>query len=207
MIVHVFGTSGFARETRDVASAMRWETVFVASNAAERDSFTGNERVIREADLPTDARCSIGIGDNALRAKIAHQYRNSHEFINLIHPSATFGEAQRDTVNRATGVIICAGVRFTNNIAVGDFSIFNLNATIGHDADIGDFANLAPGANISGYVTVGRGVWVGTNAAINQGREGANLVVGDYAVIGSGSVVVRACEARSTYVGIPARMR
>ena len=46
------------------------------------------------------------------------------------------------------GVIICAGVRLTNNIKVGNFSILNLNATVGHDTIIEHFVNVAPGKYI-----------------------------------------------------------
>lgn len=207
MAIHIFGTSGFARETRDIASAVGQEAVFVASNPAERDAWRGEETVIVEDALPDGAQCAIGIGDNATRAKIAARFAGHCTFVNLIHPTASFGAGQRERIDTACGVIVCAGVRFTNNIIVGDFTIFNLNATIGHDVRIGDFVNIAPGANISGYVDIGERAWIGTNAAINQGREGAPLAIGAGATIGSGSVVVKPCEPNLTYVGIPARPR
>jgi acetyltransferase-like isoleucine patch superfamily enzyme len=103
------------------------------------------------------------------------------------------------------GVIVCAGVRFTNTIAVGDFCLFNLNATIGHDVVVDDFVNIAPGAAISGNVHLETRVWIGTGAAVNQGSPGARLVVGQDAVVGSGAVVVRDCEPGGVYVGVPAR--
>lgn len=207
MIVHIFGTSGFARETRDIVAALGWEAVFIASGATECDAWNGRERIILEENLPSGAFCTIGIGDNEVRKKIAKRMSGRCQFVNLFHPSATFGEGQREMIDRAQGVIVCAGVRFTNNVKVGDFAIFNLNATIGHDVVVGDYVNIAPGANISGYVTIGNGVWVGTNAAINQGREGAPLMIGEGAMIGSGSVVVKPCESNLTYVGIPAKAR
>jgi len=102
-------------------------------------------------------------------------------------------------------VVVCAGVRFTNAIEVGDFAIFNLNATIGHDVVIDDFVNIAPGASVSGNVHLGTRVMIGTGAAINQGTPEAKLVVGAGTVIGSGAVVVADCEPDAVYVGVPAR--
>jgi acetyltransferase-like isoleucine patch superfamily enzyme len=127
--------------------------------------------------------------------------------VNLLHPGASFGKGQLERIERARGVIVCAGVRFTNGIEVGDFAIFNLNATVGHDCIIGDFVNVAPGANLSGYVHLHDGVWVGTNVAVNQGVPGQRLEIGAGTVIGSGSVVVKDCESDSVYVGIPAKKR
>ena len=123
----------------------------------------------------------------------------------MIHPAATFGAGQRAAVEAQVGVIVCAGVRLTNHIEIGKFSIFNINATVGHDAVIGAFVNISPGANVSGNVDIGERCWIGTGAAINQGAPGGKLVIGNDTVIGSGSVVVRACDPGSVYVGIPAR--
>lgn len=204
--LHVFGTSGFAREVRDIASALGSKVVFVAQDAADRDSFDEQDRAILESDLPPDAELAIGIGDNTVRAKIAERYAG-RRFPNLIHPSATMGANQAEWIGRSRGVLLCAGVRLTNSIAVGNFVIVNLNATIGHDCIIEDFVNIAPGANISGYVQLSRGCWIGTGAAVNQGTAMKRLVVGADTMIGSGSVVVRDCEAGKTYVGIPARSR
>ena len=203
--VYIFGTSGFARETADIVDALGDSAVFVASGAAERASWRGGKAVVLEESVPDGAACAIGIGDNAVRRKVATRHSGRLTFVNLIHPSASFGTGQRDAIERARGIIVCAGARFTNSIAVGDFGIFNLNATIGHDCVIEDYVNLAPGATVSGNVHLCEGVWVGTNAAINQGSEGAPLTVGAGTTIGSGSVVVRDCEPAGVYVGIPAK--
>lgn len=127
MIVHIFGTSGFARETRDIVAALGWEAVFIAADMSERGAWNGRERVILEDELPDGAFCTIGIGDNGVRQKIATRVGTRCRFVNLVHPSATFGEGQREMIDRSRGVIVCAGVRFTNNVEVGNFAIFNLN--------------------------------------------------------------------------------
>jgi sugar O-acyltransferase (sialic acid O-acetyltransferase NeuD family) len=207
--LYIFGTSGFAREVRDVGEDLGFQCVFIAASAAERDQWTGDEPVIVEADLdPADGDSfAIGIGDNKIRGKIAEKYASRLHFPNLIHPSASFGSGQLGRIAGRSGIIVCAGGRFTNGIDVGDFAIFNLNCTVGHDCAIGNFVNVAPGANLSGYVTIEDYCWVGTNAAINQGEPGRPLTIGRGTVIGSGSVVVKDCEPDGVYVGIPAKRR
>jgi hypothetical protein len=78
---------------------------------------------------------------------------------------ATFGQGQRARIEERQGVIVAAGVRFTNHIQVGDFGIFNQSATIAHDVVIGDFVHIAPGSIVSGNVSIGHLCWIGAGAA------------------------------------------
>lgn len=204
----IFGTSGFAREVDDIAFALGWHTVFIARDATERDTWSGPGDVLLDSELGTSTgwQFTIGIGDNLVRQKVAQRYAQQLDFINLLHPSASFGRGQQALMEARRGVIVCAGVRFTNNIRVGNFSIFNLNVTVGHDVIVDDFVNISPGANISGNVHIGARCWVGTGSALNQGSSPeTKLQIGADTVIGSGSVVVRDCDPAAVYVGIPAK--
>ena len=200
----LFGTSGFAREVDDIALELGYSTVLIAA-AKSTQSVPGIEVVPEdEIDDLGDCDFAIGVGDNRVRERIA-QAHSRRRFVNLIHPSASFGRNQRARVEAQRGVIVCAGVRFTNQISVGDFTIFNLNATVGHDCVIEDFVNVAPGANVSGNVIIRRGSWIGTGAQINQGSTATKLTIGAETVIGSGAVVTRDCDESSVYAGVPAR--
>lgn len=205
--IGIFGTSGFAREVVDIANELGYQTVLIAKDQTELKAFDLEVEVVLEKDLERlgDIHLAIGIGENAVRQRIASRFAARGRFANLIHPTASFGKGQRARIDASHGVIVCAGVRFTNNIQVGPFSIFNLNATIGHDVIVEDFVNVAPGANVSGNVHLGTRCWIGTGAAINQGTTEAKLHIGADTVIGSGSVVVKSCEANAVYVGIPAK--
>lgn len=203
----IFGTSGFAREVGDIAGDLGLRAVYIARDRAEADAWRFPGEVVLESDVAAleDMPFAIGIGENAVRQKVSQRFASTLRFATLIHPSASFGAGQRARVEQQSGVIVCAGVRFTNNIRVGAFTVFNLNATIGHDCIVDDFANVSPGANLSGNVHVGARCWIGTNAAINQGNGERKLCIGADTVIGSGSVVVKDCDPGSVYVGIPAK--
>ena len=205
--IGIFGTSGFAREVGDIAWALGYTPVYIARDEDELMTGRACGEALLESELNRlkDTAFVIGIGENLTRQKIAQRYADKLNFINLLHPSASFGQQQREIIERSRGNIVCAGVRFTNNIQVGNFSIFNLNATIGHDCVIEDFANIAPGANISGNVHIGARCWIGTGAVINQGADGAKLSIGGGTTVGSGSVVVKSCDQDAVYVGIPAK--
>lgn len=203
----VFGTSGFAKEVADIADELGYEPFLIAKNEAEVVSQSTVWPIVLESDIEQtkEAVYALGIGENNIRAKIVSRYSRKLNFVNLIHPSATFGKNQLQLIKEREGVIVCAGVRFTNNIIVGNFSIFNLNVTIGHDSIVDDFVNIAPGAHISGNVWIKQGCWIGTGAVINQGSNENKLSIGSETTIGSGAVVIKDCDEYAVYVGSPAR--
>lgn len=205
--IGIFGTSGFAREVADIAEELGYSSFFIARDKDEVSAWSGLGDVVieDELDLNQDLVFAIGVGENAIRQRIAERYAGRFDFINLIHPSATFGRGVRENILRQKGVIVCAGVRFTHNITIGDFTVFNLNATVGHDVVIEGFVNVAPGANISGNVYIKSSCWIGTGAVINQGTNDRKLCIGLNTVVGSGAVVIKDCEEQAVYVGAPAR--
>lgn len=116
------------------------------------------------------------------------------------------GFKQSEFLRNNKGNIITAGVRFTNNIQMGNFGIYNLNCTIGHDCIIDDFVNIAPGSTISGNVKIKKGAYIGTNAAVIQGKSiDDKMIIGEFAVVGAGAVVTKDVDANSVVVGVPAR--
>lgn len=205
--IGIFGTSGMARETRDIADALGFSVVFVARDPMELAALGETEDFVLESDIGRfrDIPYVIGIAEGAVRRKIATRYAGKASFINLIHPSVTFGRCQREQVESRQGVIVCAGVRFASNISIGNFTIFNLNSTVSHDSIIGDFATISPQACVLGNVEVKNNVWIGAGVTINQGTNECKRIIGANAIIGSGAVVLHDCDADSVYVGIPAR--
>lgn len=205
--VGIFGASGMALETRDIAHDLGLSVVFVVRDSTELAAFGDSGDCMLETDIDRfrDIPYIIGIGEGSVRRKIAARYAKKVKFLNLIHPSATFGRGQRDQLECRQGVIVCAGVRMTTNISIGNFTIFNLNSTVSHDSIIGDFTTVAPQACILGNVDVKNGAWIGAGAIINQGVNETKLTIGANSILGSGTVILHDCDADSIYVGVPAR--
>jgi sugar O-acyltransferase (sialic acid O-acetyltransferase NeuD family) len=206
-LLGIFGTSGLAREVNDVALELGYQSVYIARSQADHDgwSFPGDVVLESELDRYPGMQFTIGIGDNKRRQVVAETFGRQLDFVSLIHPAASFGRSQYETVAKSKGVIILAGARFTNNIRIGNFTVVNPNATIAHDVIIDEFVNIAPGANISGNVHISRGCLIGSGAVINQGTNEKKLVIGAETVIGSGAVVTGDCDPNAVYVGVPAR--
>ena len=78
--------------------------------------------------------------------------------------------------------------------------LLNLHGAVGHDAKIGDFSVVSSYCDITGNVSVGERVFMGSHVCIAPGLE-----IGDEAVLGIGSVVVSKVQAGKKVFGNPAR--
>jgi acetyltransferase-like isoleucine patch superfamily enzyme len=93
-----------------------------------------------------------------------------------------------------------AGARITTNLVAGRSLQVNVNATISHDARIGDYVTISPGCNISGNVRLGDSVYLGTGTMIIPGIE-----IGPNTIVGAGAVVIHDLPGDVTAVGVPAK--
>lgn len=206
--IGIFGTSGFSREALDVCIDEGYEEItFIGDDCQVREYF--GYLCVDEAQITLMKREGfvfvIGIGDNAIRRKIVEKYQDLY-YVNVIHSSASFGYKQRNEIERKRGNIVTAGVRMTDNIAIGNFGIFNLNCTIGHDCVIEDFVNISPGANISGNVQLSEGAYIGTNASILQGKSiSEKMIIGRCSTVGAGAVVTKPVPDNVVVMGAPAK--
>lgn len=207
-MLYIFGASGLSREVADIALDVGYTVVKFIDMVDGEDEITGFEIVSEDWIVELDkekVEFVIGVGESELREKIYTKFPKLN-YINIIHPSVTFGKKQLEAINLQRGNIICAGARFTNNIKMGDFGLYNLNITVGHDCTIEDFVTISPGANISGNVLLKNCTYIGTGATVLQGKSiDRKLVIGRGSVVGAGAVVVKDVPENVIVKGIPAK--
>lgn len=206
--IGVFGASGFSREVVDILLFNYVDKLVYIDVVFDENMYFGLP-IVSEELIPQLVKEGysfvIGIGDNNIRKKIYQRYEQLY-FPNIIHPTASLGYKQLENLKTKKGNIITAGTRFTNNIEIGDFGIYNLNCTIGHDCIIKDFVSIAPGANISGNVMIEEGVYIGTNATVLQGKSIAKkIIIGKFSTVGAGAVAIQDVTENAIVVGIPAK--
>ncbi|MBT9139973.1 MAG: Serine acetyltransferase [Dehalococcoidia bacterium] len=104
-----------------------------------------------------------------------------------------------------SGVEIHPGAKIGNGV----FIDHGMGVVIGETAEVGDNVTLYQGVTLGGtgkekgkrHPTVGNNVVIGTGAKIL-----GPVVIGDYAKIGAGSVVLNNVPANTTVVGVPGRV-
>lgn len=156
----------------------------------------GLDRV--EALARDGARFLLGIGEPLPRQRVAARLvAVGAGFTRAVHPSATlYGDVVLET-----GAVVAAGVSIAANTRLGAHSLLNLNATVGHDCDLGPFATVAPGANLGGFVRMEEAAFVGLNGTVVPGRS-----IGAHARLGPGSVLLEDLPAGCIAFGVPARI-
>ena len=212
----IIGAGGFGREVHDVVEAINedWSTAGTPRyklvgfiDDGEPDMALLDERGATHLggldaldELDQETRYVIGIGNGAVRRKIdRHATGLGLEAATLIHPRATLG---RHLIQVGAGGVICAGVVLTTNIRLGRHVHLNLNVTVGHEAVIGDYVSIFPGATISGTTVIQDEVTIGTGAAVIPG-----VTIGAGSTIGAAASVVRDIPAGVIAVGVPAKSR
>lgn len=140
----------------------------------------------------------VAIGDNRVRQEVAREVeRAGLKLATAIHPSSTISP----TVRLGRGVVVCMGAAIAVQAQVGDLAIINTNATVDHECELGPAAHVCPNVSLAGRVKVAEGAFIGIGSSVVQCRS-----IGQWATIGAGAVVTTDIPARSTAVGVPARV-
>lgn len=206
--IAVFGAGGFGREVKLIVDAINeeipktYDFIGFFDDGFEKGKIVNGFPVlggVKELNsYDENLLLAVSIGDPKIKRKIIEKISN--EFIKypiLIHPRASIS---KDEVSIGRGTIICEGTIVTCNISIGEFVIFNLSCTVGHDTNIDSFSAFMPSVNISGEVNIHKNVYIGTGAKIiNQ------LSIGENTIVGAGAVVSKSLPADCTAVGIPAK--
>jgi len=160
--------------------------------------YLGNDQMwekVRQAD--PDMKIALALDDPKIRARLFAHYEQDF-LVTLTSPHAY--ASSRSSIG--TGSIVQRGATVMAGVHVGQGCKINVNASVHHDAIVGNFSTLAPGSLILGNVVLEDQVYVGAGAIVRQ-----RCRIGRGAVIGAGAVVVRDVPAGATVVGVPADRR
>lgn len=206
----IIGVGGFGREVRDIVDAINDEakTFNLIGFVDDGPSAEDIERVDRLPHkivgrieeltaIPASAEYVIGIGTGTTRREIDLRLSETgREAATLVHPTASIGADS----TLGPGSIVCAGAMITTNVVLGRHVHVNLGSSIGHDCSLADYVTINPLVAVSGAVSLGPEVLLGTHSSILQG-----LQVGARAIVGAAACVTRDVPTDVTVKGIPAR--
>jgi sugar O-acyltransferase (sialic acid O-acetyltransferase NeuD family) len=186
MIKALYGYGGHARE---VANQIGEEVVFFV------DDEWVNEFTKSISSFDTNKyEMMIAISNSNDREDIVKRLPKETKYFTFIHPTAII----LNDVEIGEGSFIGINSVITCNIKIGKHSILNRCNQIGHDSIIGDYFSAMPGSIVSGNVTIGNNVYIGTNSSIREKINVCNNVT-----IGLNTGLVKNIDSPGTYVGSP----
>ena len=204
----IFGASGHGSVVLDcIEQEAKYNVVgFIDSFKKQGTEVNGYTVLGGEYDLPylIDKYQIFGglvaIGDNWIRnlvvdriLKIAPEFN----YISAVHPSAQIGK----DVQIGKGSVVMPGVTINANAIIAKHCILNTNSSLDHDGFMNNFSSLAPNVCVGGNFILGRGsaICLGTNVI-------ENITVGEYSVVGAGSLLVGNVSSCVVVYGAPAKI-
>jgi sugar O-acyltransferase (sialic acid O-acetyltransferase NeuD family) len=193
----IIGAGGFAREVYwSLPIIERISTVFFVDDIYWDNS---NNLILPLSKFNVNIyEVVVAIGNPRDRFDMIQKLPKETKYFTHIHPSV---EILDPNIEVGEGSIICAGCILTTNIKIGKHAHLNLQTTIGHDCEIGDYFTTAPGAKISGNCRIYDCVYIGTNASVKQ-----KISIPSLTTIGMNATVVKNIEESGVYTGTPAKL-
>jgi acetyltransferase EpsM len=116
-------------------------------------------------------------------------------YATVIHPTATVSNKS----DLGDGVVVMPNTVVGPNVSIGNHTQLYAQSFVGHDTELGEMVFVANNASIGGRLMIDNGAHIGSNASILE-----RLAIGEFAVVGLGSVVVDDVESYQKVVGNPA---
>ena len=142
------------------------------------------------------ARVHAAIGDPALRR--AWLETRLDAMATVIHPSASVSPS----ATIGAGVFIGPRAVVNARALLETGTIVNSGAIVEHDAWVGAYAHVAPGAILLGAARTGEASLIGAGSVVLPGIE-----IGSGSTLGAGAVATGSIPANTVAIGGPARPR
>lgn len=205
------GAGGFGRETAEAVRAINvvrptWHLLgFLDDEPDTHGSDVSGVRVLggmEAIDVHPHAQIVLcpGRPDNyTTRLRLAERLGlEPHRYATIVHPTASIGA----TCDIGLGSVVLAHVDLTADVVLGQHVAVMPQVVLAHDVQVGDCATLASGVRLGGACRIGRGAYIGAGACLRE-----RVSVGDWAMVGMGSVVTRDVPGKRMWFGVPARDR
>ena len=202
----IIGARGFGREVYHLAyyakaHGTEWNIKgFLDDNKNALDGFDSYPRIIDSVEnyVPDENDVFIcALGNIQYRKKYANIIlEKGGKFINLFHATVN----PHSSVKLGSGIIINDHCGISVDITIGDFTSISSQSIIGHDVKIGAWSNIGAACFIGGYTELKESVTVNVGSILID-----RITIGENAVVGAGSVVIKNVPPDVTVFGNPAR--
>ena len=205
--LYIIGARGFGREVYNLFLECRSihseiEVVgFLDDKLSALDGYLNYPPIISSVEdyqIKEDDVFICALGDPKWKKHYSEMIINKGgKFISIIHPTAYVG------LNTSIGIgcILCANVRISCDVKVGNYNTFQPFTVVGHDVTIGNYNHFNTYSFMGGFVDIRNEVTLHTGAIIHPHKKVLNG-----SIVGAGAVVIRNVKENSTVYGNPARI-
>jgi sugar O-acyltransferase (sialic acid O-acetyltransferase NeuD family) len=158
-----------------------------------------------EADMARVLSQGVGaffcpIGHNATRQRLNCKARAmGFATPNFVHPSVQI----EDVLPEGRGIYILPGSIVMPHVNWADDVMVSMGAKVAHHVQFEPGVFLSTGVSVGALVTIRQGAYLGMNATLVTGKC---KEVGEWAVVGAGSVVLADVSPHSVVAGVPAKL-
>ena len=141
----------------------------------------------------------IGIGSNFIRKKVAEDINKIYKNFNwatIISKNSTIN----GNVKIGKGSLIISAVVINTGTKIGEHCLINTSSSIDHDNTFENYSSTGPGVTTGGNVKLGQCSHLGIGSTVKN-----RISIADNTIIGAQSMVLRNCNKKSVYYGIPAK--
>ena len=204
-VLGIYGASGLGREVLELAKIInakesKWEQ-FIFIDDGDVPPVVEGCKVYKYDEAKQEysrvLEIAMGIGEPTTREKLFAKIKNdSIPTPALIHPETYIP----DSTVIGNGVIIQAGCFISVGVTIKDYAFLQPMCAVGHDCILDEGCIISTYDSIAGAVHIGRCSYLGMSVAVKE-----LLTIGDYAIIGMGSVVFKDIPDEMIAMGNPAR--
>lgn len=202
----IIGAGGMGRSLYSIAQGCYgYQTVFDIKGFIDDDSHSMDGFLnyppllgtIKDYKVQENDFFVCAIGTNKIKKIVCDKLKaNGAKFQKLVHKTAVIGT----NAEIGDGSIIANYVIVSPDSKIGENSLIQDFAVVGHDCVVGNYVRIDTHSTLVGGTQICDGATIHTSSIINH-----NVVVGENAIVGAMSFVIRKVKSNTTVCGNPAR--
>ncbi len=206
MVLAIYGAGGLGREIHELARIVderesRWnKCIFIVDGDAPDTICDCKVYGYEQAKelYGNDLEIVMGIGEPATRMTLLSKIKaDGISTPTIIHPDV---HIPTSTIV-GKGVVIQVGCYISVGVTIKDYVLLQPQCAVGHDCILEEGSVISTFDSIAGAARIGKSTYIGMSVAVKE-----LVSIGDYSIIGMGSVVFKDVPDEVIAIGNPARV-